>query len=196
MRQKCIEQQTPPEGLQEGDEINHGRFIRNLKRDDVAKRYQGDNDQNPLYGFKIAKEHWKDAEEQGMLSVNLETCIHSGMCSIAIHPNGIHYYHVAIIDLGSLSGAVASPFVAQYKPAPELQNLCHFEIMPLDGTTMKWMTLADLLSKPFPRAKRLPVSAQEKERAASEYAKYQQVLQIHRWVRGQDGQLQPTVSQA
>ncbi len=196
MRQKCIEQQTPPNGLRDGDVINHGRFFRNLKKDDVAKRYQGDDDNTPLYGFKITKDHWKSAERQGMLSVNLETCMHSGACSIAVHPNPTHYYHVAVLDLDVLNRVLCLSLVAQYRPEPEIQNRCHFEIMPLDGTTMRWMELRAQLDSPFPPAKKLPISPEDQAKAKAEYDTYRQIVQIRRWVRRQDGQLQPTAGPA
>jgi hypothetical protein len=131
-----------------------------------------------------------------MLSVNLETCMHSMTCSIATHPNGLHYYHVATLDLGALSSALSSPFVAQYKPEPEIQNRCHFEIMPLNGTTMRWMEPGVLLDAPFPPAKKLPISPEDQAKAKAEYDTYRQIVQIRRWVRSQDGQLRPTAGQA
>lgn len=178
--------------MQEGDTTDVGRFFRNLKKEHVAKRYPGDDDQSPVYGFKLHKKHWKYADyQQGPLSVNLLSCIHTAECSIAIHPTPDDYYHVAIIDLEALNRleCLTSKFVAQYKPAREFKNLCHFEILPTDGTVLKWMELGILLDEPFPPASKLPTTPSDCRQAKDEYEKYRSIFEIKRWVRCGDGTL-------
>ena len=159
MRQKCIDQRTPPK-MELGAVVKNGEFYRNLKKKHAPKRYSGDNDENPKYGYKIANNHWKSEDQhEGQLSVNLVACIHSEVCSIAIHPNAKDYFHVALINLDRLNEALLglnlnSPLVAQYRPITG--NLCHFEIMPRDGTTLMWFALATFLDDAFPHPRKMP----------------------------------------
>lgn len=135
MYQRCIDQQTPPK-MALGHIIYQGAFFRNLKDEHISKRYDGDDNDNPTYGFKINTKHWKYADRQrGPLSVNLVSCIHSKVCSIALHQGqgGEEYYHVAKIDLKALNEMECfrnSPLCAQYQPIEEIPNRCHFEILP------------------------------------------------------------------
>ena len=191
MKQRCIEQQTAP-SIEHGDVVSEGEFFRNLKREHVSKRFAGDDDKNPAYGFKLSNSHWKDADRQGQgLSVNLRTCIHSEACSIAMHPFAEGYFHVAVLDLGAMnvSGLLASPLVAQYAPVEDTRNRCHFEIMPLDGTVLPSMALRVLLNDPFPPAAKLPSTNDERSRAAAAYTQYRSYCEIRRWVRREDGKL-------
>lgn len=187
MSQQCIDQQIAPD-MEPGDTLEHGQFFRNLKKKHVAKRYAGDDDGHPEYGFKFTKPHWIYADRQpGQLSVNLRSCMRSEVCSIALHPGGENYFHVAVIDLATLNQSLDSSFVAQYSPLCD--NACHFEIMPLDGTVSKWMELGELFDRPFPPGK-MPNSKQDKAKAAKEYAEYRAYCDIQRWVRRKDGSLQ------
>jgi hypothetical protein len=196
MYQKCIDQQTPPK-LERGAVVDRGEFFRNLKKEHVVKRYPGDNDNNPTFGFKIHKRHWKYAQNQnGPLSVNQKSCIHSEACSIALQPGGEDYYHVAIINLqalnevlGELKSVLASHLVAQYQPIDEIPNHCHFEIIPENGTNLAWMEIAALLDAPFPPASKMPVGDDDKRKATTEYEKYHSYLHIIHDVRNKDGSL-------
>ncbi len=187
MNQRCIDQQTAPD-KQPGDTVDEGQFFRNLKKEHVSRRYPGDDEHE--YGFKLAKRHWKYWDQQRLgLSVSLRSCIHSEVCSIALQPGGEDYFHVAVIDLGAINacGLLSSSFVAQYDPAPP--NMCHFVIVPFDGTVSKWMELADVLDDPFPPAKKLPGTDEEKARARAAYERYRSYIDIRRWVRKKDGSL-------
>jgi hypothetical protein len=188
MCQSCIDQQTPPD-LASGDVVESGGFFRNLKKDHVAKRYANDDDENPVYGCKVHKKHWRYAEQQrGHLSVNLCSCIHTATCSIAVQPGGEDYFHVAVIDLQALNQCgMFPPLVAQYKPI-EPSNRCHFEVFPRDGTILAWMTVMARLHEPFPPGK-LPGTKQDKARALAECARYRACIVITRWVRCRDGTL-------
>lgn len=188
MSQQCIDQQIAPD-MEPGDTVKHGQFFRNLQKGHVAKRYAGDDDSNLEYGLKLTTSHWKYADRQsGQLSVNLQACMHSEVCSIALHPEGENYFHVAVIDLAALNRLLDSPFVAKYSRLPD--NKCHFEIMPLDGTVSKWMEIRELFDRPFPPGK-MPNSKQDKAKAAKEYAEYRAYCDIRRWVRRkEDGSLQ------
>ena len=192
MNRRCIEQQTPPH-LQPGDTLDAGEFFRNLKTEHVVKRYAGDDNENPVYGFKLHKSHWKYADrQQGPLSVNLCSCIHSEVCSIALHPGGKDYFHVAVINLGAINSLEAlrdSPFVAQYQPIDAIPNRCHFEIVPRDGTVLQWMAIGVLLEQPFPPANKLPVTPDNQKIALEQYARFRSCLDIRRWVRDRDGKL-------
>ena len=168
--------------------MNKGQFFRNLKKEHVAKRYENDKE-DPQYGFKFTTRHWKYANQQGIgLSVNLRSCIHSEVCSIALHPGGEDYFHVARIDLQALNscGLLTSPLVAQYSPIEETQNRCHFDIVPLDSTASGWMELQVLLDARFPRV-RIPSTTEEKANALAAYTQFCSYCDIRRWVRQQDG---------
>ncbi|HUT11266.1 MAG TPA: hypothetical protein VMY42_12265 [Thermoguttaceae bacterium] len=189
MYQRCIDHQTAP-GNQPGDTINEGEFFRNLKKDHVAKCYGGDDEHQPEYGLKLRKRHWQYwGQQRSGLSVNLRSCIHSEVCSIALQSGGEDYFHVAIIDLGAINacGLLSSSFVAQYDPAPP--NMCHFVILPLDGTVSKWMELAEVLDTPFPPANKLPATSDEKARARLAFDQYRSYIDVRRWVRKTDGSL-------
>jgi hypothetical protein len=191
MNQRCIENQTPPD-LKPGATVDYGEFFRNLKDEHVVKRYGNDDNESPLYGFKLSTKHWKYADKQaGGLSVNLRSCIHSEVCSIALHPGSEDYFHVALIDLKAMNdcGLLASPLVAQYSPIEETHNRCHFEIVPLDGTVLKWMELRVFLDSPFPQVK-VPSTSEEKGRATAAYTAYRSYCDIRRWVRRKDGTLE------
>jgi hypothetical protein len=190
MKQRCIENQTPPPDLEPGDTVDNGEFFRNLKKDHVAKRYAKDSDDNPRFGFKIRKCHWKYADHQtGPLSVNLRSCIHTEQCSIALQPDGEAYFHVAVLDLRALneSGLISSQFVAQYLPIDEAHNRCHFEIMPLDGTVLQWMQLGACFDTPFPSACKLPAVGEEENQATAALKQFCSYCRIVRWVRQKDG---------
>lgn len=184
LRDQCVKDQTPPR-MERGDTTEVGCFFRNLKREHVAKHYEKDNDEGPEYGYKITGRHWREADKAaGAFSVNFVNCIHSPECSIAIQSRSEEYYHVACIDLAQVNelGALTTRFVAQYQPVEENQNWCHFEILPRDGTILKWMELYEILEGPFPPG-RLPQSKEEKRQAESECERYTRILQILRWVR-------------
>lgn len=176
--------------MERGDTIDHGEFFRNLKKEHVAKRYQGDDDHRPEYGFKLRKRHWKywDQHRSG-LSVNLQSCIHSEVCSIVLHSEADDYFHVARIDLGAINRcpSLSSSFVAQYDPAPP--NKCHFVILAFEGTVSKWMELADLLDDPFPPAKKLPTTPGETATARSAHENYRSYIDIRFSVRKANGSL-------
>ena len=184
MNQRCIDQQTPPQ-MEMGQVVTEGEFFRNLKKEHVAKRYEGDDDDTPVFGFKLTTNHWKSADRQpGGLSVNLRSCIHSEVCSIAVHPDRESYFHVALIDLDALnrSGLLTSLLVAQYSPDEETQNRCHFEIVSLDGTVLKWMELRVSLDSAFPQAK-VPSTNEAKSMAAAAYSQFRSYCNIRPWVR-------------
>lgn len=192
MNQRCIETQTPPD-MERGAIVDDGEFFRNLKKEHVAKRYEKDPDGNPRFGFKIHKSHWKYADHQnGPLSVNLRSCMHTERCSIALQPDGEHYFHVAILNLRALNetGLISSPLVAQYSPREETHNRCHFEIAPLDGTVLQWMQLGMCLDSPFPSSCKLPVPGPEEVQATAAHEQFQSYCRIVLWVRQKDGTLE------
>jgi hypothetical protein len=197
MNQRCIDNQTPPK-LNAGEVVEDGVFFRNLKKSHIAKRYENDSDDHPRFGFKITKRHWADAASQGLLSVNLESCLHSAQCSIALQPVSEHHYHVAVLNLRKVNIALetikssdepSSQLVAKYSPVESPRNLCHFEIQSKDGTILDWMKLRVLLDSPFPEC-RLPSHDTEEERdAITAYEKFKSYCKIARWIRSKDGGL-------
>ena len=150
MRQKCIDQMTPPV-IQAGDTIDHGEFFRNLRKEHVAKRYDDGDEDRPEYGYKLHKGQWEywDRQHSG-LSANLRSCIHSEVCSIALHPDPDNYFHVALIDLAAINrcGFLSCSFVGQYKP--DGPNLCHFVIVPLDGVFLEMDGIGDRSERSLP----------------------------------------------
>jgi hypothetical protein len=197
MNQRCIENQTSPD-LEQGAVVEDGTFFRNLKKKHVIKRYTHDSDDDPRLGFKFAKKLWNDAMGQGALSVNLVVCMHSAQCSIALQPTREHYYHVATLDLRALNsvleaykqnGESPSPLVARYSPIKETHNRCHFEILPKDGTTLKWMELMVCLDIPSPSPPLPSPGSEEEKKAIAAYEQFQSYCKIIRWVRGKDGSL-------
>src|SRR5437870_13444070 len=124
-RDDCLKNQTPPE-LVAGAVVRSGRFFRNLKRQEIAKCYAEDDNDNPQYGFRVKHQHWANDQTRGGLSVNLASCIHTAACSLLIHPAAPNFQHVVEIDLEALTQRLQVSLVAQYKPEPD--NRCHFEI--------------------------------------------------------------------
>jgi hypothetical protein len=178
--------------MESGDVLTGDEFFRNLKKEHVVKRYEDDDNENPVYGFKLSTRHWKYADRQSEgLSVNQRSCIRSAVCSIALHPGGEDYFHVAVLDLKAINdcGLLTSPLVARYSPNEQAHNRCHFEIVPLDGTVLKWMELRAFLDSPFPKAK-VPSTDEEKSMAGAAYTQYQSYCDIRLWVRRkEDGKL-------
>ncbi len=190
MYQNCVDNQTPP-NMKPGDTTPSGKFFRNLRKEDVAKRYEDDDNEQPEYGFKLKKRYWKYVLQHPLFSTNLCSCIHTEECSIVLQPDNNRFFHVALIDLGVLnqSPLLTSQFLAQYKPVEESQNRCHFEISPTEGTALKWMQVGALLDDPFPE-KQLPITPEEKARAKQEYQRYCSYFDIRGWVRKKDGTLE------
>jgi hypothetical protein len=194
MYQKCIDQQTPPK-MEPGAELDRGQFFRNLKKEHVVKRYSGDDSENPDFGFKIHKKHWKYAQQQsGHLSVNQKSCIHSEVCSIALQPGNDDYYHVALIDLHPLNKALvelksddALYLIASYKPLEN--NRCHFEIIPKNGTVLAWMAISTFFDEPFPPRDKMPVGKVEENQARIAYERFCSCFHVIRWVRHKNGSL-------
>ena len=137
------------------------------------------------------KKHWKYADRQRSgLSVNLRSCMHSEACSIALHPGGEEYFHVAALDLKAIERLrlLSSPLVAQYSPGEESHNRCHFEIVPLDGTVLKWMELG-FVGRPVSTGK-MPSTNERQEQSGGGVRAVSVIFgQFHCWVRRKDGTL-------
>ena len=176
--------------MRPGDTRRDGEFFRNLRKEHVRRRNQEDDNDQPEYGYTLDRRHWQywDKQRSG-LSTNLASCIHSEVCSIALHPDGEDYFHVARIDLGAInrSGLLSSLLEAQYEPDPP--NRCHFVIVPLDGVATKWMELRNALDALLPRASKLPTTDEEKAKARAACDKHRSLIDIRCWVRKKDGSL-------
>lgn len=144
-KEGCLQEQRLPV-LEKGDTVDAGRFLRNLKKKGGAtKRYPGDDDDSPSYGLKLSPKFWKNASRNGDMSINEQRCVVSEACSIAIHPHGTEYYHVATLDLAEVNRVMGQHvFVAQYDPLeepPDGPNACHFELLPLNGSAQSLFAL-------------------------------------------------------
>lgn len=155
-KEACIKGQQPPR-LNPGEVVSDGFFLRNLKKkEEATKRYPNDDDENPVYGFKLSTKFFNNAAKNGDMSINESDCVLCEACSIAIHPHSSDYYHVAALDLGEINNCMADhPFVAQYDPIvePTDRNMCHFELLPLNGSTQSLHALQEFLNNPFPPGK-------------------------------------------
>ncbi len=185
-KEGCIDSQKTPAYVK-GDTVDNGLFYRNLKRKgEASKRYENDDDSHPMYGFKLTKKFWKNAVSQDDLSLNEVSCTGSAGCSIAIHPYSDSYFHVATIDLGRVNEMLSDhSFVAQYDPLespPDGPNQCHYELLPVNGTTQSLFALQLYLDSPFPRGK-MPNSTADCRTAEEATCTYNQVVSIKRWVR-------------
>jgi len=179
--------------LEKGDAIHAGVFVRNLKKtDDVTKRYENDDTESPLYGFKLTGKFWRNANKTGDMSINLRDCVRSDDCSIAIHPNAEDFYHVARFDLAQVNTILPlHPFAAQYDPLiepPDGPNKCHFVLLPTEGTTQSIFALQSELDKPFPVC-RMPDSNADKDAADAAASRYRRMVTILKWVRNREGSL-------
>lgn len=158
-----------------------GNYYRNLSRNEVAKRYERDEDAQPEFGYKLKKTNkwrWTARDGQEGLSTNLTDCISSPICSILLHPNSDNYNHVVEIRLPQLSMAIAMALVAQY--TPDQLNKCHFNVLPLeDDIDSVQRAIEDLLTRDFPPS-RLPTSPKQVEQARIAKSKFDSVFMIHR----------------
>ena len=188
----CLQAQTAP-NLEKGDTVAEGRFLRNLpKKGEVSKRYSGDNDDSPVYGFKLARKFWTNAVRTGDLSMNEQGCIVNDGCAIAVHPYAEKYFHIAILDLKEINNCLdGHSFVAQYDPLlepPDGPNACHFELLPIDGSTQSLFVLQTVLDAPFPDTK-MPDGIDNLKKAEDATKVYESVISIKRWVRSPEGEL-------
>lgn len=184
--QSCVDGQSPP-GLSIGATRSDGVYLRNLRKSGyISKRYELDNSEPPLYGYKLTKKFWNDAQKDKSngFSVNESKCIQSDHCSIAINPNSDMYFHVARLDLQELNRMCETQFVVQYDPITEdtaTKNLCHFLLLPEDKATTAFIALFTALDTDFPPS-RLPATTKEQEKARACVERYQKAVQIIRWV--------------
>lgn len=182
--EECVKNQIPPD-MRRGDTTASGHFFRNLKKKHVSKRYRGDDDEQPRYGYSLTRKHSRDAQNQpGGFSVNQVACIRLPRCSIAMQAGSEEYHHVACIDLEALNGvkALTSRFLAQYQPIEQDQNYCHFELIPEDGTVTKWLQLQEVMEG-RPTQEKLPSTWAAKEQARLVAQRFAGIFAIHRCVR-------------
>ena len=191
-RSECVSQQKARD-LDRGRAISSGVFARNLKKkQEISKRYEKDSDETPEFGYKLTQKFWNNAINQNDMSFNLYACVCSNVCSIAVHPHADQYYHVAHFDLTAINQAIPDhSFTCQYDPidgAPDGPNLCHFELVPLEGSTQSLFALQSLLDNPFPSG-RMPDGPVARTAAFEATESYSKLIQIFRWVRSSDGSL-------
>lgn len=193
-RDECVKRQSPPSNIQLGDVLPDGCFLRNLKKEHAKLRFQNDDPENPQYGRKLHPSFWRDATKQpGGLSVNDAKCTGSASCSIATQVDAHRYFHVASLDLGALNSLpeLTTRIVAVYDPIDddvEKPNLCHFEILPEDGTVSKLQELMVALDNPFPDCLKLPSDEVIEQKAENAWQRYQEILDIQPWVRNRSTQ--------
>ena len=139
MRDECLSRAVSP-SLNEGDIVRSGFFWRNLRDDDVRKRYSKDG--RPLeYGLRIRfNKLYSWYRHPYRLSVNISTCA-DAQCAVHLHSNPNMFKYVGLLDLGVLVEMLGGfEVVAIYKPEridPKDDksdlNPCHFDLCP-DGT--------------------------------------------------------------
>jgi hypothetical protein len=193
--EQCRKNCTPPPNLEPGAILHEGRFFRNLKRRDPAKRYQWDDDNAPVYGRKIRRDHWKNAKSLGALSVNQVECIHSAACSLLMESAAAGHKHVLEFSLEALSRLIGESLVAQYSPSDgESANPCHFELGGLDSDQAIIMLIGDTLDEleqSLPTVgKKQQMSEQTALEAQAAIAKIGEVWRLHYFPLGEDGEEQ------
>ncbi len=128
---------TPPE-IKKGAVLTTGLYWRNLKKNDVRRRYSNDTSDPPEYGYRVSFERlygWH--AEPYELSVNISSCT-TCICSIWLHPAPHIFKHVGLIDIEKLSERMGMKVFAVYTPTPEdpddddsaIVNPCHFDLSP------------------------------------------------------------------
>ena len=163
-----------------------------MKKNEVAKRFENDDDSNATYGYKLTKKFWNNAVQQNDLSLNEQNCVATEACSIAIHKQAECYFHVAKLDLATINlKLIGHQFAACYDPLvapPDGPNSCHFELLPMNSSTQSLFALQTLLDSPFPPG-RMPNSPTDRAIATIATNAYREVVEINRWVRDNDGEL-------
>jgi hypothetical protein len=189
--------------LSRGDIRTGGRYFRNLRKDDIAKRRQEDPNDDPPHGRLVKPRHWKDAGRHSSgLSVNAADCMKSPTCSIELNRSADEFFHVLEIDLRALADELAvrsngdpdrEPHVpiAQYSPlahsADGVENPCHFDILPLSSRLPEFLlAMHDLLEGPFKEL--IPMKGRESEFQTAE-EQYCRCAILHEYVRDKNATL-------
>ena len=186
--ESCIQRQKKP-SLNKGDLLQEGLFFRNLKKSDIAWNYH----ESPEYGRRLKSfKNWSWTNDGRMdFSVNLVDCIQSAFCSIAVHPKSEDYEYVWEISLKKLNfyieefeGLDDDKYVALY--APIQANMCHFVIVPFNGT-LSQIQIIGLLeklamrfppeNKSIPKGKRPNLGDETKADTAA--ANYRDFVKLH-----------------
>ena len=182
-RQTCLDrQQRPP--LERSERREDGSYYHNLQRKHVAKRYENDDDDEPVFGFKLKDKVFRLRPDESGPSVNEVECAGCPECSIAVHPTPQSFYHVLTIDLAELRTRLpAHPFAAVFLPVKDPPNDCHFELLPMEGTTRSLQALRQEMDQPFPDGKKVPRDDEGRKAAADAWKDYRRLFPIRRWVR-------------
>lgn len=182
-RRRCIERADRP-ARAKGDHLEDGLFARNLKDNEVKKRYARDGDP-PALGHRLRPDKWRWQPREGDttdgLSVNSFACVKTARCSVLLHPKPDMFPHVAVIDLAALSQAINLPIEAVYDPDPDgFENPCHFNLVPLGRTVDDLIILMKRWNESACKSgDKLPHTQQDRERAQAEKDAYERVFQVH-----------------
>lgn len=182
-KRACIDNAEPPT-LGKGARINGGQFARNLKDNEVKKRYARDGDP-PALGHRLRPDKWRWQPREGDttdgLSVNSFACIKTAKCSVLLHPEPDMFQHVAVIDLAALSQAINLPIEAVYDPDPDgFENPCHFNLVPLGKTVEDLLVAIKRWNESACKSgDKLPHASQDLTRAQVERDAYERVFQVH-----------------
>jgi hypothetical protein len=179
-RESCLQGATPPK-LTEGVVLREGRFFRNLRHDDVGRCFENDKANPPEYGWKVKRQHWKEAgQQEGGLSVNFVPCIHTPACSLEIDSVAGKHVHVVEIDLVGLATLTGTAMVAMYLPtADQVPNPCHFEILSEDRPLVESLMLIHDAMR-IDTGKNIPKVRKSLDKALSAITRYHSVFVIHR----------------
>ena len=141
--------------------LNEGKFIRNLNRKHVAKLFERDDGETPVYGWRLTKRFEKAilGEGAGYPSVNISTAC-SEKCSILLQPKhgSSISRHVVTFDLGKINELFPDlDLVAKHRPVKPHEshdfefkrthpgNPAHYEFFPSEGTTKQLIKLRNKL---------------------------------------------------
>ena len=190
LRDDCLSQCNPPT-LEVGSILKAGTFLRNLKSDDVKRRYSNDALDPPEYGFRVLFNRlygWTG--EPYELSVNISTCTDC-ICSICLHPKPCMFKHVGLIDIEQLSERMGMTVVAVYTPWREdpeddessIVNPCHFDLRPEGDIDIFCSLLSDVSWAGFPsqtaQSPKKPTDEAEKAQAKAAQREFERVFPVH-----------------
>lgn len=185
-----MSQSTPPE-IKKGTVLTTGLYWRNLKKDDVKRRYRNDTSDPPKYGYRVSFEglYGWDSEPYE-LSVNISSCTNC-ICSIWLHPAPHTFKHVGLIDIEKLSERMGMKVFAVYTPTLEdpddddsaIVNPCHCDLSPEGDIDVFCSLLKGVSWLEFPahtaQSLKKPTTEDDIKKALSAQSLFENVIGIH-----------------
>lgn len=146
--ESCLEAAKRP-GLEPGDEVERGKFWRNLRGQDLKKFVAGDSSTDPVHGRRVTPHQWgwKPQHSRDGLSVNSPECCSSAACSLLLQGDA-ELLHIAEFELGEFARAIGIDLVAIWDPLPA--NPCHYCIVAAEGNMLDmYMRIKERLKELF-----------------------------------------------